>query len=176
MAVKNVVQAGNEILRNKSSLVDLNQLPDIQSLIDDMIETMEAAKLVGLAAPQIGENLRIFVAKDVRSRDEKNKPDVNILTFINPEIVSASKETVVDYEGCGSVANGNFFGQVKRSSEVIAMALDREGKKFEIPSGGLLARIILHENDHIEGILFTDKIEDWEKIMSREEYLKMREG
>lgn len=129
--------------------------------------------LVGMAAPQIGSDLRIFIS-EVRltqfRRDRKKLDPLKV--FINPKITSLSRKHVSDIEGCGSVANANLFAQVKRPETITVVAMDAQGKEFELKAKGLLARIIQHEMDHINGIVFTDKA-DPKTYMSGEEYLKV---
>jgi peptide deformylase len=134
----------DEVLRKKAKVVD--KIDDrLQLLISDMIDTMYHADGVGLAAPQVGILKRLVVI-DIGE-------GVNVL--INPEIISQSGEAV-DYEGCLSIPG--IRGQVMRPAEVVVKALDREGKEIEIKASGLMARALCHELDHLDGILFIDKI------------------
>ncbi|MCX7970716.1 MAG: peptide deformylase [Negativicutes bacterium] len=116
----------------------------IQRLLDDMAETMYAADGVGLAAPQVGHSLRIFIVDIGQGLQE----------YINPEFVEMSG-TVVDREGCLSVPD--FTGDVARAARVVVRALDRYGKSFTVTASGLLARALQHENDHLEGVLFIER-------------------
>ena len=118
----------------------------LQMLIEDMIETMYHADGVGLAAPQVGILRRLIVI------DIGEGPVV----LINPEFVSKSGEAA-DTEGCLSIPG--LRGVVKRPSEVVVKALDREGRETEIKASGLMARALCHEIDHLDGILFVDKVE-----------------
>jgi peptide deformylase len=92
--------------------------------------------------------------------------------FINPKIIGESKEKVIIYEGCGSIAKGGIFGPVKRSTEVTVEAFDESGKKFTLTTDGLLARVIMHEMDHLSGIEFIQKIDDYSKILDESIYKK----
>lgn len=174
MAVRKVIQAGNPILREKSKIVSDIGSEKIQEIIKDLVDSMRNNHSIGMAAPQTGKGLRIF-ASEIRKTKYRSPSSVSGLKiYINPKIIKLSKNEAVGYEGCTSVANAQFFGPVKRPGGVIVEAFDRKGKKFSLEAKGLLARVIQHEHDHLEGILFTDKIDDWRKIISYEEYIKMR--
>jgi peptide deformylase len=172
MAIRKTVQAGNPVIRAKAQKVKLPLDKVNQRIITDLIDTMRATGLVGIAAPQIGKSVRIFVA-EVRKTNLRKNSLIPLQIFINPEITGTSKKQESDWEGCGSVASANLFAKVKRPEKVTVRAFDQNGEKFELETSGLLARIIQHENDHLNGILFTDKA-DLLTVMSREEYLKMR--
>lgn len=113
-----------------------------------MIETMKAANGLGLAAPQVGKSLRVFVTG----------VEETISAFINPEIKDFSREKTLFEEGCLSVRN--IWGPVVRPKKLTIKAFNEEGKPIKIRAKGLLARVIQHEMDHIEGILFIDKAEE----------------
>ncbi len=172
MIIKEIIQIGNPLLKQKSKPVfDVNSII-AQKVTKNLIETMRYHNLVGMAASQIGEKLRIFIT-EVRKTKTRNPENADKLrVYINPKIIWKSKKQVVIYEGCGSVAYGKFFGPVKRPEKVIIEALDRNGNKFTLKAGGLLGRVIQHEYDHLEGIEFTEKITDMKKVMSSEEYRK----
>ena len=149
MAVKRVLQYGEKSLREPSKEVH-KVSKKIQELVQDLLETMYAKNGVGLAAPQIGVNLRVFVI-DVSKNDEPLNP----IVFINPKIIKKSGATVAQ-EGCISFPEA--YTDVKRYANVMVKALDRQGRPFvlEAKDGELLARAIQHENDHLDGILFID--------------------
>jgi peptide deformylase len=117
----------------------------IRKLIDDMVDTMVAAPGVGLAAPQVGVGLRVVVIKI----------DQSLHTLVNPEMVKAEGEQI-GLEGCLSVPG--YVGEVKRALRVVARGLNRNGKQVRVKGDGLLARAIQHEIDHLDGILFTDRL------------------
>ena len=149
MAVKRVLQYGEKSLREPSKEVH-KVSKKIQELVQDLLETMYAKNGVGLAAPQIGVNLRVFVI-DVSKNDEPLNP----IVFINPKIIKKSGSCTAQ-EGCISFPEA--YTDVKRYSDVMVKALDRHGRPFvlEAKDGELLARAIQHENDHLDGILFID--------------------
>lgn len=149
MAVRKIVPYGTECLRQKSKEV-IKVSKKIQALIHDLLDTLYAKNGVGLAAPQIGENLRIFVI-DTASGDEPLNPRV----FINPKIIKKSG-AVNSYEGCLSFPDA--YTNVRRYKNVTVKAVGMNGRPFilEAKDGDLLARAIQHEFDHLEGILFID--------------------
>ena len=161
MAIKKIISYGDEILRKKSKEVSKIS-KKIQTLVQDLLETMYAKNGVGLAAPQIGENLRVFVI-DVSTNNEPLCP----LVFINPKIIKKSG-AINSYEGCLSFPEA--YTNVRRYKNVMVKALDIHGKPFvkEATDGSLLARAIQHEFDHLDGILFIDhcrNIEEANKIL-----------
>ncbi len=170
---KIITQIGNPVLRRKSKIVKNIDSKEIEDLIALMTKTMRAADLIGIAAPQVGLNLRIFIIEIRPTALRKNLKDIHKLqVYINPKITSLSKNQTVLYEGCGSVAQSQLFGPVRRPKKVTIEAFDEHGKKFTMTVDGLLAKCIQHEYDHIEGILCIDKFLDTRKIMSREEIIK----
>ena len=145
MALRQIVQIGDPVLRKKSKVVEKIDAKIIQ-LLDDMADTMYHADGVGLAAPQVGILKRVVVI-DIGD---------GLLELINPEIIETSGEQLDD-EGCLSVAGE--AGAVRRPYRVKVRACDRNGNLFEIEGEELLARAFCHEIDHLDGVLFVDKIE-----------------
>ncbi len=153
---------GEDVLRQKA--VPLNEVTDeTRSLINDMFDTMIAENGVGLAAPQIGKSIRLFV---IMSDDNIRR------VFINPQITSTSAETSSFEEGCLSVPK--IWETIVRPSKVSVQALNEQGKPFVLEADGYLARIIQHEYDHLDGILFLDR-GDPEFKKKAEETLERRE-
>ena len=150
MAVKRIIKYGETSLREPSKEVT-KVSKKIQDLVQDMLDTMYSANGVGLAAPQIGINLRIFVI-DVSNENEPMNPRV----FINPKIIKKSG-LVNSQEGCLSFPE--VYTEVKRAEYVMVKAMDLKGRSFvlEANEGSLLARAIQHEFDHLEGVLFVDR-------------------
>lgn len=149
MAVRKIVKYGNPSLREKSKEVHKIS-KKVQVLIDDLYDTMYATNGVGLAAPQVGENLRIFVI-DVGVDQKSMCP----ITFINPKILK-KEGAIASNEGCLSFPEA--YTEVRRYKSVKIKALNEKGKPFilEVTDGSLLARAIQHEFDHLDGILFID--------------------
>lgn len=142
-------------LREKSKEVDRNFLlnVDTQKLMLEMIEAMYKNDGIGLAAPQIGKNIRICVIG--KAADKKMEDD---LILVNPVWEKTGKKTNVDLEGCLSVPGA--FGKVKRFARIYVTAWDKDGNKIEFEAKNFLARVIQHEVDHLDGILFIDKATD----------------
>ncbi len=149
MAIKKVLRYGDPILRTPSKEVH-KVSKKVQELVNDLMDTMYAQNGVGLAAPQIGVNQRVFVV-DVSTGDEPLNP----IVFINPKIIKKSG-ACRSHEGCLSFPEA--FTDVKRYANVMIKAMDRKGKSFvlEAKDGTLLARCIQHEFDHLDGVLFID--------------------
>jgi len=150
--IKEIISSGNPVLRTVSK--EVNRItPEIHILIKDMIDTLKASPIrgVGLAAPQVGVNLRVVIVllKDTKSEE--------IVPLINPQIVSSQGEEE-DYEGC--LCLPRLYGKVKRYQEVKLKALNERGELLIMVLKGLPARVIQHEIDHLDGILFVDRMED----------------
>lgn len=175
MVIKNIIQVGNPKLRQISKpvlLKDINS-PMVKRIIKNLKDTMVANNLVGIAAPQIGHNYRIFITELKETKYRKMGLDP-LRIYINPKIIWLSEETVVEYEGCGSVAYAKIFGPVSRHKKLIIEALDEHSNKFHFKANDVIPWIIQHEFDHLNGIVFSDKIVDYKKILSYEEYVKAR--
>jgi len=143
--ILNIVKLGEESLREKSVAVEeVND--EIKQLANDMFETMIEADGVGLAAPQIGKNIRMFV---VIADDDIRR------VFINPQIIKTSEEVGPYEEGCLSIPQ--VYESIIRPLKVTVQALNENGKPFTLDADGLLARVIQHEYDHLEGIVFIDR-------------------
>ncbi len=151
MTVRTIVTVPHPVLRRQAKKVtDFNA--ELQTLIDDMIETMRAAPGVGLAAPQVNVPLRLFVA-EFGDEDDPEAP-TQVYVVINPRIVAASRETEIGVEGCLSIPE--LVGEVVRPRAVTVKGLDRHGQPLTLKAKGWLARIFQHEIDHLQGVLFTD--------------------
>lgn len=172
MAVRKTLQIGDPKLKATNRVLKDFKTTKINKIIKDLTDTMRKNELVGIAAPQIGENFQLFITevKKTKSRSVKEIDELRI--FINPKIIKFSKDEIIIYEGCGSVLNGNLFGPVKRPKEITVEAIDKKGKRFQLKCDGLLARVIQHEYDHLNGIEFTEKIYDYKKLMDYEHYKK----
>lgn len=137
---------------------------------------MRASNLIGISANQIWVSARIFVTELRKTKYRKKLIELDPLRFfINPTIIWYSKKQIIMYEGCWSVAYSQLFAPVKRSEKIIIEAYNEKGELFQLKADGLLSRVIQHEYDHLEGIVFTEKITDYKKIMSAGEYRKMKQ-
>ena len=162
-----IVAYGSNVLKVKASPVDTED-PNLDKLIADMWETMYNANGVGLAAPQIGESKRLFVidASTFAQDEELNPKEVEVLkdfkrVFINPTMIDETGEEWDFTEGCLSIPN--IREDVSRKEEITIQFLDGQLKEQKLTLNGLAARVVQHEYDHIEGILFTDKLSPFKK-------------
>jgi len=170
MAVRKVIQAGDLRLKHANKQISNIKSPIVQKIIRDLISTMSKAGLVGIAANQIGENYMIFATHYRNTKTRKlGKPD-KLRIFINPKITFKSKKKNLIYEGCGSV--GDIFGPVVRPEEIEIEAIDEKGLGFSLRTNGILARVIQHEMDHLNGIEFLEKVSNYSKIVSKKFYKK----
>ena len=148
MALRKILTEGEEALKKKSRPVaEVNDR--IRSILDDMLDTMREANGVGLAAPQVGILRRMFVVQ--------TDPEGPVFELINPEIIETRGDQYGE-EGCLSVPG--FIGMVHRAEFVKIRGLNRNGDSVEYEADGLLARAFLHEYDHLDGILYTEKADD----------------
>ncbi len=180
MSILKIARMGHPVLRAKARALHPSEIrsPRIQQLIDDMFETMKEYQGVGLAAPQVHESLRLFVAgfppvvrdeddDDVRDADE-DEEDVPLMAIINPEIEVVTREVVEDWEGCLSIPD--IRGRVPRARQISVRAYDRMGKKIEIQASGFTSRVIQHETDHLDGVLFFDRMKTFQSLTFLDEY------
>jgi peptide deformylase len=158
MAIRNIVTIPGPVLRRKARKVtDFG--PELQTLIDDMLDTMRDAPGVGLAAPQIDSPLRVIVVE--YGEDEDEKAPAKLYTIVNPEITRFAPETEVGTEGCLSIPG--YVGDVERPTAITLKGFNRRGQPVKIKADGWLARIFQHEVDHLDGVLFIDRAEKvWE--------------
>jgi peptide deformylase len=179
MIIKKTTQVGNKVIRAKAKAVVITKplSKEIKAVIRNLRDSMRHHNLVGMAAPQIGQGIRIFVTEIRKTKIRKvfkgNRDPLRV--FINPKIMSFSKVLDKGWEGCGSVACAGLFGQVKRPNSVVVKALNEKGEPFILKAKDLLARVIQHELDHLNGVLFVDKA-DTKSYMSRNEYLEFKYG
>ena len=172
MAVLEIRQYPDPILRQQAKAVEsING--DLQRLIDDMIETLYEAPGLGLAAPQVGESLRLFVYDlSVAEEGKQRLP----LVLINPELVSKEGEASED-EGCLSVPE--YRESVRRAARAVVRGMGREGKEITVEGQGLLAKLFQHEMDHLDGKLFIDRISSLKRnifLRRVKKLMKAREG
>jgi peptide deformylase len=152
MAILDIRKYPDPVLKKRTSVVEAFDAK-LQRLIDDMLETMYAAPGVGLAANQVGVSLRLAVI-DVSGREENGRGHP-LLVLVNPELL-AMEGSVVEEEGCLSIPE--FSEKVKRAAKVKVRAQDRTGRHYELDAEGLLAKALQHEIDHLNGMLFVDRL------------------
>ena len=158
MTVREIVTLPDPVLRRKARTVT-NFDKNLQTLIDDMLETMRDAPGVGLAAPQVGVSERVIVIEyaepeEVEEGEEPIEVEPKLYVMVNPEIVKSSPDTLIGIEGCLSVPM--LVGEVERAEEVRIRGFNRRGQPMKLKVDGWLARIFQHEIDHLNGVVFTD--------------------
>ena len=156
MALRKIVTLPDPILHRKARKVTGFD-PDLQTLLDDMLETMRDAPGVGLAAPQVNVPLRAIVVEYGENDDEGQEVPPKLFIVVNPEITRFSKEMETGTEGCLSIPG--YVGDVKRSISITVKGQNRHGQPLKIKANGWLARVFQHEVDHLDGILFPDRAE-----------------
>ena len=156
MALRRIVTLPEPVLKRKARTVTKFD-KDLQTLLDDMVETMREAPGVGLAAPQIGLSERIIVIEYYEKEEDEENEDApkKVWAVINPEIVKVSEETLPGVEGCLSIPG--LVGEVERHVAVQVKGMNRHGKPMKVKAKGWLARIFQHEIDHLNGVLFTER-------------------
>jgi peptide deformylase len=168
MSILKVARMGHPGLRAKARPLEKAEIRTaaMQKLIDDMIDTMSEYHGVGLAAPQIHEGLRIFVAALDAGDDEDD--DAEPIALINPEITVVGSDVVEDWEGCLSIPD--IRGRVPRAREIKVRAFDRTGARIELSAHDFPARVIQHETDHLDGVLFFDRMTSLASMTFLDEY------
>jgi peptide deformylase len=142
----------------------------VQKLIEDMIDTMHEYHGVGLAAPQVHEGVRIFVAAIAPEADDPLSVNDEPMVFVNPVITPVGDEVVEDWEGCLSIPD--IRGRVPRPRTIRVTGMDRHGGKIDVTSHDFPARVIQHETDHLDGVLFFDRMRSFETLAFLEEYAR----
>jgi peptide deformylase len=169
MAVREIVVVEQPVLRRKAKKI-VKITAEHRKLIEDMIETMRAAPGVGLAAPQVGVSERLIVVEWADEPENEDDPPrkKRLYVVVNPEVVWASEERVQGTEGCLSVPG--WVGDVMRHEAIVVRGLNRHGDKIKIEAEGWLARIFQHEIDHLDGVLYIDK------LVARDTLRRVEEG
>ncbi|HYM22715.1 MAG TPA: peptide deformylase [Vicinamibacterales bacterium] len=175
MSILKVARMGHPVLRAKARPVERAAFKNaaFQRFIDDMIETMREYHGVGLAAPQVHEGVRVFVAaidepEEPGHEKDENAPEPDPVVIVNPEITVVGAEMVEDWEGCLSIPE--IRGRVPRAREILVRAMDRHGHRLEMHAHGFTARVIQHETDHLDGVLFFDRMKSFETLTFLDEY------
>ncbi len=163
-----IAQLGNPILRQQAQLIDNVQDEHIQQLIDALIATASASNGVGIAAPQVSESYRLLIVASRPNARYPNAPLMEPTAIINPRIVAHSTEIVKSWEGCLSIPG--IRGLVPRYQEIEVEYTSRDGQLHRQELTDFVARIFQHEYDHLDGILFLDRVETTQDIMTEQEY------
>ncbi len=174
MAVRNVIQIGHPALKAKNKKITSFSSVKTRKLLKDLRDTMYKTGLIGIAAPQIAQNYMVFVTHPRNTEVRKLPKTDKSRIYINPKISYYSKKMSLIYEACGSVSviDGFLFGPVSRAEVVEITAYDEKGNKFSLKTDGILARVIQHEYDHLRGVEFIQKVDDYAKLVSEEYYVK----
>jgi peptide deformylase len=166
MAIRKIAQMGEPVLRRPTEMVPAELLgaPDVQRLIDDMVETMRDADGAGIAAPQVYESVRICAIETQENPRYPEFPSIPLLILVNPVLeplvdpsASRDEDAIVIYEGCLSVAG--IRGRVRRPRKLRVRALTRDGAPLDFVWEGIPAAVVQHECDHLDGVLFVDRAE-----------------
>jgi peptide deformylase len=178
MSILKVARMGHPVLRAKARPLEKAEIRGaaIQTLIDDMLRTMAEYHGVGLAAPQVHESVRLFVAaldhreggEEEGDKDEEERPEKPPVVIINPEILVVGNDIVDDWEGCLSIPD--IRGRVPRAREIRVRGYDRRAERIELRAHGFPARVIQHETDHLDGVLFMDRMRSLESLTFLDEY------
>ena len=177
MSILKVSRMGNPVLRTKVKPMPQAEIvsPAVQRLIDDMTQTMIEYHGIGLAAPQVHEGLRLFVAHVVTDHDEDpdeaaEGAEPKVLAIINPEIAHVGRAVEENWEGCLSIPD--IRGLVPRARDIRLRGFDRHGERVDLQASGFMARVIQHETDHLDGILFLDRMKSFASLSFIEEYAR----
>jgi len=163
-----ISQLGNPVLRQPSQVVENVKADRIQQLIDNLIFTVQHANGVGIAAPQVAMGDRLFIVASRPNLRYPQAPHMEPTAMINPQILAASTETVKDWEGCLSIPG--IRGLVPRSRSIEVEYTSRDGKLHRQEFTDFVARIFQHEHDHLDGIMFLDRVESTQELMTEDEY------
>jgi peptide deformylase len=174
MKVRTITQLGRPVLRQISKPVPLPLSRAHERLIDDMMLTMKKAKGVGIAAPQVGVGLRLFIVAPEPSARYPHSPRMAPVVMINPRLVKRSKKMVTDWEGCLSIPG--LRGRVPRHHAIEIEFTARDGRRLRAELTGFIARIFQHEFDHINGQVYIDRVIDTRTFMTEAEFRTLMHG
>ena len=172
MSILKVAHMGHPVLREKAKPVERAAIatPSVQQLIDDMIDTMREYHGIGLAAPQVHESVRIFVAGLEKEDERTGETEIVPIAVVNPEITALGRDLVEDWEGCLSIPD--IRGKVPRNRRVRVRGFGRDGEALDMELEDFQARVFQHENDHLNGILFFDRMKSFETLAFLDEYAR----
>lgn len=165
-----ITQLGNPILRQQAQPIENVHTEQIQKLIDDLIATVGQANGVGIAAPQVAQSYRLFIVASRPNARYPNAPEMEPTAMLNPKIIAHSHEQVLDWEGCLSIPG--MRGIVPRYQAIEVEYTSRDGKLHRQELKDFVARIFQHELDHLDGIVFLDRLQSMQDIMTEQEYQK----
>lgn len=177
MAMLKITRLGDPVLRKPAEPVNPQDIasPDIQRLIDDMTETMRDSEGVGLAAPQVNVSKRVIIIEVVGGNPRyPHRDEVPLTALINPEISAIGDELEAGWEGCLSIPD--LRGVVPRYQRIAVSALDRSGKPVKFEASDFFARVIQHEVDHLDGIVFLDRMKKFGSLTHLREFKRFWQG
>ncbi|MBT9317032.1 peptide deformylase [Leptothoe spongobia] len=166
--IRSVIELGDDRLRSQANPIQLIDDPQLQQLIDDLLRTTAAKNGVGIAAPQVAEGLQLFIVASHPNPRYPQAPVMEPTAMINPHLLSHSEDLVYGWEGCLSVPGQRGF--VPRYREIEVTYLDRHGQEHHQYLQDFVARIFQHEYDHLQGIVFLDRIQDSQDILTETDY------
>ena len=168
-----IIKLGNPVLRQQSQVIENINDPTIQQLLDELLTTVITANGVGIAAPQIAQSYRLFIVASRPNARYPHAPEMQPTAMINPRIIAHSQEIVKGWEGCLSVPG--IRGLVPRYQRINVEYYDRFGNLQQQELTDFVARIFQHEYDHLEGLVFLDRVENSQDLICEEEYQKLME-
>ena len=168
MGIRSVIELGDERLRSRACSIQSVEDPQLQQLIDDLLATAAAKNGVGIAAPQVAAGLQLFIVASRPNLRYPHAPEMEPTAMINPRMLSHGDELVKGWEGCLSVPGQR--GLVPRYREIEVTYLDRHGREHQQVLQDFVARIFQHEYDHLQGIVFLDRIKNPDEILTEAEY------
>jgi len=170
MSILKVARLGHPVLRTKAKALERSEIatPAVQQLIDDLIETMQEYHGIGLAAPQVHQGVRIFIAGIEEEDERTGETEIVPLAIVNPEVTALGRDLVEDWEGCLSIPD--IRGKVPRNRRIRVRGFDRNGEPVDLELEDFAARVVQHEHDHLNGVLFFDRMKSFETLSFLDEY------
>lgn len=169
-----ITQLGEPVLRKKALEIRNLAAPALDRFIDDMMATMKKAQGVGIAANQVGVGIRAFIVAPQPSRRYPKSPQMPPMAMLNPKLVKRSARMITDWEGCLSIPG--IRARVPRHAAIEIEFTDRRGRRLRAKLSGFIARIFQHEFDHINGMVYLDRVADSRTFMTEREYARMMSG
>jgi peptide deformylase len=168
--LRQIAQLGQPVLRRVADRIEDSRDPAVQAVIDDMLVTVAEANGVGIAAPQVFESISLFIIASSPNPRYPRAPDMEPVAMINPELLRVSEEKEKGWEGCLSIPG--LRGLVPRHTRIGVRYMTRSGELREEEYEGFLARVFQHEFDHLQGVLFIDRVESTLELVSEKEYFR----
>jgi peptide deformylase len=172
--IRQIAQLGQPVLREVAPQIVSPEDPAIQALIDDLLVTVADANGVGIAAPQVFQSLSLFIVASRPNQRYPHAPDLPAIAMVNPELLWVSDEKEKGWEGCLSIPG--LRGVVPRHRKIGVRYLTRAGEIREVEYENFLARVFQHEFDHVQGVVFLDRVESTRELVTEKEYLRLVSG